>query len=1006
MTEKGYEGDHSSSSWDIPGPSSLAAILDTVFTSSASENPSRNEMECDALFAESDDEVEVLPTSSEAAHTSNNETTPKPVSSNYVNSTTPTQPYEVNLAPLSHPMSSRTPVPEEYQPLPDSSSSLGYVLTENTSENTNAQRRFSDVNIRYQPKPVGVNERGYYYPNYTHYAAGVRPPQEYIFTPYHSNNVIVLSDDSNYLQHPLPYAMPANQTQPEENNVLHPGYERLQPNMFSQVPTTLNNHINENQALNSLERPSRKLNISPRRRQSKENESVNANLIEVSSEEEDNVLVPRKKQCDKGAGQHLSSLPSDITMDVDTNHNSSEVPRVNIKSEPHDHVEVLTQGSDDNNTNNFQQSERNCSCQRHNQSQRCVHIQSHQHDCVQNAPITHIKQENLGSVSHNHGYTCRVNHNMSNACNRAHVIQTDVPRDNPNPSHVNRLGGTNHHCHRTFMSCSHSADNSSSTIQNSSTSQVKQEFGTQNIKKETEPPEAQTSKETPISTSPGTVKIEGTIRPRVKMEPNIANSQRDISHTTSVKVEAQINENTRMCCEIDSAGDRSSPQPGTSSGHGVHAGDNGSCNNQEKRTNMNAGAGVLSAPDLQLDWVSDSGSEDDVLLLEEENNPRTVIDLTSSPGQAQTPASAAGPACGPRPDPGTESSGSPPAAGQEGSTDPPCDDSPIIPPVYQHNSQTSHRQIMPRRIVRIGNCLSSCRCCCPHTHAHPPPAHHAAHAHHAHHAHHPHSHHPHHGHHPHHAHPPRPPPANHTLLPHTHHTPMHAHLGDRRRDGMSIAPPYLVHERLWQRQQHMLEVQRRSMIGDISSGFTQFPPTYTVPPTTVLSFPDEFEPRDLSSNRTSQSLSTGITPLLIDGQQIHHHMHHYMQMHPPHLHISIQPSVMGSNALAAHMVAMVRAAEAADAVEAAEARRASRGASRAVIERNTYRHAYATPAPHHQDEKCTICLSIFEVDSDCRRLPCMHLFHMECVDQWLSTNKHCPICRVDIETHLNKDATF
>ena len=33
----------------------------------------------------------------------------------------------------------------------------------------------------------------------------------------------------------------------------------------------------------------------------------------------------------------------------------------------------------------------------------------------------------------------------------------------------------------------------------------------------------------------------------------------------------------------------------------------------------------------------------------------------------------------------------------------------------------------------------------------------------------------------------------------------------------------------------------------------------------------------------------------------------------------------------------------------------------------------------------------------------MHLFHIECVDQWLATNKRCPICRVDIETHLNKD---
>lgn len=34
----------------------------------------------------------------------------------------------------------------------------------------------------------------------------------------------------------------------------------------------------------------------------------------------------------------------------------------------------------------------------------------------------------------------------------------------------------------------------------------------------------------------------------------------------------------------------------------------------------------------------------------------------------------------------------------------------------------------------------------------------------------------------------------------------------------------------------------------------------------------------------------------------------------------------------------------------------------------------------------------------------MHLFHTDCVDQWLVTNKHCPICRVDIETHMANDA--
>ena len=54
-------------------------------------------------------------------------------------------------------------------------------------------------------------------------------------------------------------------------------------------------------------------------------------------------------------------------------------------------------------------------------------------------------------------------------------------------------------------------------------------------------------------------------------------------------------------------------------------------------------------------------------------------------------------------------------------------------------------------------------------------------------------------------------------------------------------------------------------------------------------------------------------------------------------------------------------------------------------------------------EKCTICLCEYEEDEEVRRLPCMHLFHVQCVDQWLSTNKRCPICRVDIEAHLTKD---
>ncbi|KAL4216496.1 hypothetical protein ACF0H5_024219 [Mactra antiquata] len=84
----------------------------------------------------------------------------------------------------------------------------------------------------------------------------------------------------------------------------------------------------------------------------------------------------------------------------------------------------------------------------------------------------------------------------------------------------------------------------------------------------------------------------------------------------------------------------------------------------------------------------------------------------------------------------------------------------------------------------------------------------------------------------------------------------------------------------------------------------------------------------------------------------------------------------------------------------------NRGASQDMIEQNTLPHQYKKMKRSVDDEdndddsqieKCTICLSEFEDGEDVRRLPCMHLFHIVCVDQWLGMNKKCPICRVDIE---------
>ncbi|XP_006627171.1 E3 ubiquitin-protein ligase ARK2C isoform X2 [Lepisosteus oculatus] len=94
----------------------------------------------------------------------------------------------------------------------------------------------------------------------------------------------------------------------------------------------------------------------------------------------------------------------------------------------------------------------------------------------------------------------------------------------------------------------------------------------------------------------------------------------------------------------------------------------------------------------------------------------------------------------------------------------------------------------------------------------------------------------------------------------------------------------------------------------------------------------------------------------------------------------------------------------------------NRGAVQTTIERYTFPHKYKKRRPQELkialdaeeesdiDEKCTICLSMLEDGEDVRRLPCMHLFHQACVDQWLATSRKCPICRVDIETQLTPDS--
>ncbi|XP_073071126.1 E3 ubiquitin-protein ligase Arkadia-like [Manis javanica] len=90
------------------------------------------------------------------------------------------------------------------------------------------------------------------------------------------------------------------------------------------------------------------------------------------------------------------------------------------------------------------------------------------------------------------------------------------------------------------------------------------------------------------------------------------------------------------------------------------------------------------------------------------------------------------------------------------------------------------------------------------------------------------------------------------------------------------------------------------------------------------------------------------------------------------------------------------------------------GASQETIERCTYPHKYkkrdlprqqagAAPTQEATDEQCTICLCTLEEGEDVRRLPCLHIFHRVCIDQWLATTTRCPLCRGDIEARLPRE---
>ena len=57
----------------------------------------------------------------------------------------------------------------------------------------------------------------------------------------------------------------------------------------------------------------------------------------------------------------------------------------------------------------------------------------------------------------------------------------------------------------------------------------------------------------------------------------------------------------------------------------------------------------------------------------------------------------------------------------------------------------------------------------------------------------------------------------------------------------------------------------------------------------------------------------------------------------------------------------------------------------------------------HLDKSCVICKSDFELDEKITVLECKHIFHTECISEWIKYKSECPTCRAKIHTTFTEE---
>ncbi|NXY71276.1 RNF6 ligase, partial [Glareola pratincola] len=79
-----------------------------------------------------------------------------------------------------------------------------------------------------------------------------------------------------------------------------------------------------------------------------------------------------------------------------------------------------------------------------------------------------------------------------------------------------------------------------------------------------------------------------------------------------------------------------------------------------------------------------------------------------------------------------------------------------------------------------------------------------------------------------------------------------------------------------------------------------------------------------------------------------------------------------------------------------------RGLTKEQIDNLSTRSYGDTLSENEISKTCSVCINEYVTGNKLRQLPCMHEFHIHCIDRWLSENSTCPICRQPV---LGSNAT-